>query len=45
LNTTACGTNSGDTGSKMLAVGYGTHPVTGGKYCIIKNSWGTGWGD
>jgi C1A family cysteine protease len=42
LDTTDCGTGIGD---KMLAVGYGTDPVTGGKYYIIKNHWGTNWGD
>jgi C1A family cysteine protease len=29
----------------VLAVGYGTDAATGKEYYLVKNSWGTGWGD
>lgn len=29
----------------MLLVGYGTDEITGEDYYLIRNSWGSGWGE
>jgi cathepsin L len=39
-----CNSVCSTTNHAMVAVGYGTDPV-GGDYWLVKNSWGTGWGE
>ena len=38
----ACGTS---TNHDVLAVGFGTDGSTGLEYFLVKNSWGTTWGE
>ena len=41
---TMCGNTAMDVNHAVLAVGYGTDPVSGLDYWLIKNSWSTDWG-
>ncbi len=41
ITSAACGTNIDHA---VAAVGYGVDPIAGGYY-LVRNSWGTGWGD
>jgi C1A family cysteine protease len=41
ITSAACGTNIDHA---VAAVGYGTDPTAGGYY-LVRNSWGTSWGD
>ena len=38
----ACGT---DTNHTVVIIGYGTDEESGLGYWIVRNSWGTGWGE
>ncbi|MCP4294238.1 MAG: hypothetical protein GY786_01375 [Proteobacteria bacterium] len=38
-----CGTGPMDVNHAVLATGYGVE--SGTKYYVVKNSWGSGWGD
>ena len=40
-----CLNSTMDINHAVLAVGFGTCPVTGMDYWIVKNSWGSDWGD
>ena len=40
-----CMWKSDDLDHAVLLVGYGTCPMTGKAYWLIKNSWSTYWGD
>ena len=42
LNNTKC---SGTVNHAVAIVGWGQDPSTGVDYWIIRNQWGTGWGD
>ena len=42
LDTSSCGTNLNHA---LLLVGYGTDSASGKDYWLVKNTWGTNWGE